>query len=350
MVLNYKGCTSSKKKLPGGGPQGSRLGMFIFLILINFVGPGNTSNNIGENNKKKLSKRKPIKSTHMKFIDDMTLLESINLKANLVSDPDPSPPQPPQFRCRTGHVLPPENTQLQTELDKIYEYAEQHEMKVNKEKTKIMIFNTAKKSDCLPSLSIGESRDLEVVESMKLLGVIIQSDMKWGQNTDFICKKGFSRLWMLRRLKGLGASQHELLDVYKKQVLCVMEMAVAAWAGALTKNEKRQIERVQKCAFSIILGSDYECYEDALFSLGMKTLEERRIDICTKFATKVVKHENYKNWFCMAEPSIPVNTRSGKTKSDTAVYKQPKFRTSRYNDSPIPHLTRLLNLKNATHN
>ena len=217
-------------------------------------------------------------------------------------------------------------------------------MIVNEDKTKVMIFNRARKYDCLPSLTIGASENLEVVESMKLLGVIIQSDMKWGRNTDFICQKGYSRLWMLRRLKGLGASKVELLDVYRKQVLCVMEMAVAAWAAGLSKGESRQIERVQKCALSIILGPEYTTYENALDELDIKRLETRRIDISTKFASKAAKHERHQNWFCVAEPTIPVNTRSEK---QNLMYKEPKSRTGRYKDSPIPYLTRLLNEKHA---
>ena len=67
---------------------------------------------------------------------------------------------------------------------------------------------------------------LEVVESFKLLGVIIRCDLKWCDNTNFICKKGYSRLWMLRRLKGLGATAYEMLDVYQKLVMPVLEMAV----------------------------------------------------------------------------------------------------------------------------
>jgi hypothetical protein len=51
---------------------------------------------------------------------------------------------------------------------------------------------------------------------------------------------------MLRRLKGLGASTNELLDVYQKQVRSVLVMAVPVWQPALTKQESRQIERVQR--------------------------------------------------------------------------------------------------------
>ena len=35
MVVRYKGQTSSMKNLPGGGPQGALLGLFLFLVLIN---------------------------------------------------------------------------------------------------------------------------------------------------------------------------------------------------------------------------------------------------------------------------------------------------------------------------
>ena len=38
MVIRYKGGCSSKKALPGGGPQGTRLGLYLFLILINAAG------------------------------------------------------------------------------------------------------------------------------------------------------------------------------------------------------------------------------------------------------------------------------------------------------------------------
>ena len=38
LILRYKGKSSNRKSLPGGSPQGTRLGMFLFLILINFAG------------------------------------------------------------------------------------------------------------------------------------------------------------------------------------------------------------------------------------------------------------------------------------------------------------------------
>ena len=67
---------------------------------------------------------------------------------------------------------------------------------------------------------------------------------------------------MLRRLKNIGANIQELLDVYTKQVRCVLEIAVPAWEPGLTKSEGGQLEQVQKSVFSIILGDEYLNYTE----------------------------------------------------------------------------------------
>ena len=53
----------------------------------------------------------------------------------------------------------------------------------------------------------------EFIWSCKLLGVIIQSNLKWNKNTDDICKRAFNRMWMIRRLKALGANNNDQIDV-----------------------------------------------------------------------------------------------------------------------------------------
>ena len=101
------------------------------------------------------------------------------------------------------------------------------------------MFNSGRKFDAMPKLTlpgIGE-KYLEVVESFKLLGVKITSDLKWKENTDYICQKGYTKLWVLRRLKALGATESELLDVYEKQVRSILELAVPVWQPALILSE-----------------------------------------------------------------------------------------------------------------
>ena len=121
------------------------------------------------------------------------------------------------------------------------------------------------------------------------------SDMKWYDNTDFICQKGYSRLWMIRRLNGLGASTSELLDVYQKQVRSVLEVAVPVCKPALTQQERRQIERVQRCALYVILGDDYSSYDHALESLDCDNLDDRRVKLCDKLVKKMLKSPRHQH-------------------------------------------------------
>ena len=48
LEVYFKGVKSSRKQLPGGGPQGTVLGMFLFLILINRAGFSNLPRNTGD--------------------------------------------------------------------------------------------------------------------------------------------------------------------------------------------------------------------------------------------------------------------------------------------------------------
>ena len=140
----------------------------------------------------------------------------------------------------------------------------------------------------------------------EIIGVIITSDLKWRANTTSIVKKAFTRLWMLRRLKQLGATSEELLDVYQKQVRCIVEYASPVWTGGLTQDEVSQIERVQKAAFAIILGPGYKNYSEALLSLDCDSLEERRKSINLKFAKKSLKNDRFTNWFVVKQQMYTV--------------------------------------------
>ena len=344
LVVRYKGRTSDKKRLPGGGPQGTILGLFLFLILINDAGYEELEKDIGGHITQKKNKRTKIPNVHMKFIDDMTMAEALNLKDCLEPNPDPNMPFPLAFHDRTQHVLPDSKNEMQRQLDRMTLYCQENDMKMNHKKTKVAIFNTARTYDFMPKLSIEEKTHLEVVEEFKLLGVVFQTDLRWQANTDYMCKKGYARLWMIRRLNALGADMTEMLDVFYKQIRSVLELAVAVWEPRLSQAHSKQLERVQKCAFYIILGEEYTDYDSAVASLASERLSDRRKKLCLTFARKAEKHEKFTNWFVQSEvkPGPVPNTRSDKT-SIVTKYRPVPTRTDRFKDSPIPYMTEILN-------
>ena len=158
---------------------------------------------------------------------------------------------------------------------KTKEYADTNEMQINFKKTKVILFKPCTSIDFMPDLRLGD-HELEVVEEMKLLGLIIRSDMTWVSNTDNMVQKANKRMWILRRLKNLGAQEDDMVDLYTKQVRSVLELAVPAWHGAITQVEMIAIERIQKSACHIILGGNYQSYKLAFNTLDLDTLQSRR--------------------------------------------------------------------------
>ena len=76
LIVRHKGKQSSVKSLPGGGPQGTLLGLLLFLVLINDAGFTGQLNNAGE----LITSRRNMKQAneiHLKYVDDMTLAEII---------------------------------------------------------------------------------------------------------------------------------------------------------------------------------------------------------------------------------------------------------------------------------
>ena len=334
MVVRYQGETSSLKDLPGGGPQGTLLGLLLFLVLINDAGFVNQENKVGQH----VTSRRNFRAAnllHLKYVDDLTMAEAIKLKEKLISVPESERPLPDTYHARTGHVLPEENSEVLKQLKETESYATENKMKVNYKKTKVMLFNNCKKWDFMPKMEM-EGHQLELAEEMKVLGVVLRSDMKWSSNTKYIVDKAYSRLWMIRRLKNFGVGHEDMKDVYLKQVRSVLELAVPAWHPGLTLADSLDIERVQKAAMHIILGTKYNSYSSALKTLELDSLADRREALCLKFGKKALKHDKHSNWFKVN--NMDRSTRQPKTKLCPVI-----VRTKRFNDSPISYLTQLLN-------
>ena len=161
--------------------------------------------------------------------------------------------------------------------------------------------------------------------------------MKTWSNTAYITGKAYKRMWLIRRLKALGASTAQLTDTLEKQVLSVLWLGAPAWYCLLTQAEKTDIDRVAKVGLKIIFGEEYCGFANSVQVSGISKPTERLEKMTRRFAVKSAKHPKFSKWF---EPLHPTNitTRSKKNK-----YIQIHTRTERYARSPIPHLTNLLN-------
>ena len=180
---------------------------------------------------------------------------SINLKQCLVPD-QKEKSRPLNYHERTGHVLPSESNLLQYYIHDAEKFTTVNKMVINKKKTKLISFNKSRKWDFPPELKFSDGTIIEYAPDMKIVGVILSENLSWFKNTQYICDKARQKLWILRRMLQYNLNTETMFDVYTKEVRSILELAVPVWHSGLTKKQSRDIERIQKIAFKIILGVD----------------------------------------------------------------------------------------------
>ena len=345
MCVRYNGAESTEQYIPGGGPQGGLLTVILFNLQVNKAGapcPILTQLILGHTGPEPAPHNAgPLPPCHLrekirkkKFVDDLSLLESVNLKLALV----PSPPivGPPNLHEQSGLMLPPDSSALQHQLADLLTFTNANEMKVNVKKTKILPFNTSKKYDFLPQLSFPGADPLEVIYETRLLGITLTSNLSWQAHVDDITRRATAKLWILVIFKGLGGTTSQLLKVYQTRIRSTLEFAAPVFHSGLTLDQSKKIEMVQKKAFAIILSKAYTSYQAALEKLNQQKLVDRRLNLSIKFALKCTKSSQHSEMF-------PPNPNFRADMRHPQPFLEHTCHTSRYYTSPIPSLARLLN-------
>ena len=175
------------------------------------------------------------------------------------------------------------------------------------------------------------------MEQAKLLGLILTSDLKWNDNTNYLVKDANKRMVMLRAASKFTSDKFVLKQIYYSRVRCKLEQSAAVWSSSLTQKNINDLERVQKAAVRIIFGKPYDSYTQTLKDLDMMRLSERRDIICLKFAKNSLKLESFKKLFPVHKNFHGMATRQHEK------YKIVRSFSKRYAVSAIPSMQRLLN-------
>ena len=201
-------------------------------------------------------------------------------------------PKPLNYHERTGHVLTCQSNFLQNTLDDLQEFTNDNLMKINISKTNVMLFNTSRNFDFPPELKLsGSANFLNVIETTKLLGIQLTTDLRWSQHTSYLCMRAASKFWMLRRMRILKIDPSIIVDFYFKEIRSVCEMACQVFHSGLTKQQSLDIENIQKKSLKIILGDVYSSYEEACSLLLAEPLADRRHTQCVNFVKRAIKSD-----------------------------------------------------------
>ena len=192
-------------------------------------------------NKKKLHKKS--------FVDDLTLLETISL-TNLIRRE--SIVGPLNWHDRFQLSLPADKSILQHQLSDLQEFTNMHHMKLNFSKTKCLPFINSKTRDFMPELSLEKGINLEVIYELKLVGLVVSSDLTWTAHVDYTVTRVNRVLWQLTRFRRLGASQTKLVTFYILKIRSILMFGAVCYHSALTRELSHQLELQQKRSLAII--------------------------------------------------------------------------------------------------
>ena len=317
MKVRFNGEESDFLSLIGGGPQGTLIGQLEYLVLSNdnadIVSPDD----------------------RYKYIDDLTLLQLVCLSGLLT-----------EYNF-TEHVasdigigqsyLPADSYQTQDHLNFISNWSEENLVKLNEAKCNFMVF-TRSKEDFATRLKVNNCK-IDQVSVSKILGIWISEDLSWDRNTKEMCRKAYSRMSMLTKLKYVGVKTEDLIEIYTLFIRSITEYCAVAFHSSLTVAQATDIERIQKTSLKVILGENYIDYPAALEMSGLQTLHDRREKRCLDFALKSLKHPVNRRMF-------PFNSNLGGEGAeirDRETFEVNFARTEKYRMSAVPFCQRKLN-------
>ena len=223
-----------------------------------------------------------------KFVDDLSTLEIINLLTVGMSSFNMKQQIPSDIPIH-GQFIPAENLESQKYLNLINEWTENQKMIISEKKTKAMIFNFTDNHQFTTQLDL-KGHNIEMVDQMKILGTIVNSNLSWNENCDAIIKKVNARMQLLRSVQSFGASPEEMTHLWVVFCRSVLEQLCVVWHSSLTKENVEDLERTQKTFTKMVLKEKYEHYENALLNLNLESLESRRKFLCEKFAKAGIKY------------------------------------------------------------
>ena len=120
-----------------------------------------------------------------------------------------------------------------------------------------MIVNFTHKYQFTARLKVNNT-NIDIVDSMKILGTTLNNQLDWNQNCRDIVSKVNKRMVFLRKIRSFGASKSEMVHLWVQYCRSVLEQSAVLWQAGLTEENRNTLERTQKSFVKLILGRQYK--------------------------------------------------------------------------------------------
>ena len=237
-------CKSEWKNVPAGVPQGTKLGPWLFVLMIDDIDTTNTD--------------------LWKYVDDTTAAEMVEKG---------------------------ETSKIQNIVNELTEKTYRNKFQFNEKKCKELRISFTKNHPEYAPIVIND-KPIEIVTTIKLLGLNISNNLKWHHHIEEIVKKASTRLYFPRQLKRAKVAEKELLTFYKTCIRPITEYACPVFHNGLPTYLSDELERIQKRAMQIIFPNIN--YQDALKNSNLLSSYERREYLTNKLFEEICSDPNHK--------------------------------------------------------
>ena len=245
--VRVNGFKSDLKSVTSGVPQGSLLGPFLFGLYISSLKPCFPS------------------TTMIKYMDDVSLIVPVR-KSSVTSD----------------------LVKAHKEIDHLSFWSTSHVLTLNADKTIGLIYSRAGFDVC--SIVKNHLYMVKFCNSVRFLGVVLESSLGWRAHVNLIEKKCSQRMYILRRISSV-TSIDEFRLIYFGLIRTLIEYACPAFV-CLSSREALRLERIQKRCLKIKK------------NVEAPDLSERRRSLAMSKFSKLSSHDTFlKTLFPTSLPS-----------------------------------------------
>ena len=255
--VNIGNLTSNNLDILLGVPQGSNLGPLLFLLYVNDL--PNVSDVL----------------SFILFADDTSLFLAGN-------------------NPRSVSLL------LNNELEKMYFWFLANRLLINFSKTNYMVFKIKNKNVDVDVIKVHiANNEINMVDSVKFLGLIIDSKLTWKQHINEISRKISCVIGVLNKIKFM-LPLSVLANLYNSMILPYLTYCNIIW-GNCANYLLQQLFLLQKRAIRIITKSPYLAHSNVLFSqLNILNIYDLHLYLVAIFMFLYMKNilpENFNNFF-----------------------------------------------------
>ena len=190
-----------------------------------------------------------------------------------------------------SEVVPKGNTsKAQSIVHQVIEWSHINREQLNPDNCKELQISFSRSPVELDAVVI-DRKEVDVVSTAKLLGLITNADLNWNAHVENVAWKAIKRLHFLVQLKRTKLSPTDLILYYNTCVRSVVDYAVQVLYNALPQYPINALVRIEKRAISIILPST--SYNYACEILGITPMVDHIDSLCDKLFHSIASDKDH---------------------------------------------------------